>query len=89
MSKWEEELSKINDAYLILDAKTMEMVGLVEADEGRYDMQIAMKMASLGYTIMRLNFDELVQGGSVFKQKLHVRNATNQIFKIIEEGFDD
>lgn len=85
MNEWGEKLSKINDAYLIFDSKTMEMVGLVEADEGRYDMQIAMKMATLGYTIMRLNFDELVQGGSVFRQELHTQNIANQFFKIVGE----
>ena len=86
--EWTEKMASMNDAYLILK-QTGELVGLVEADDGRHDMEIAMKMAQLGYVIMRLNFDELVQGGSVFRQKLHVRSATNQIFKIIEEGFDD
>lgn len=81
---WEEQLSSIDDAYLIFNARTMEMVGLIEADEGRYDMQIAIKMASMGYTIMRLNFDDLVEGGIEFKRKLQVQKATQDLMEGLE-----
>lgn len=79
--KWTEQLSSVNDGYLIIDFKTNELIGIIEADEGRYDMQIAMKMNQLGYVIMRLNFDELVDGGIKFKNKLNVQKATQQLME--------
>lgn len=82
---WGDELSKINDAYLIFNIKTNEIVGVIEADDGRYDFQIAMKMNSLGYSIIRLNFDDLVFGGEKLKKELQIRRATQDLM----EGLDD
>lgn len=79
--EWAEQLSSVNDGYLIIDFKTSELIGIIEADEGRYDMQIAMKMNQLGYVIMRLNFNELVDGGIKFKNKLNVQKATQQLME--------
>lgn len=79
--EWGEQLASINDGYLIFSNKTNEIVGIIEADEGRYDMQIAMRMAQLGYAIIRLNFDDLVDGGIRLKNKFQVKKATQQLME--------
>lgn len=79
--EWGEQLASINDGYLIFNSKTNEIVGIIEADEGRYDMQIAMHMAQLGYAIIRLNFDDLVDGGIRLKNKFQVKKATQQLME--------
>lgn len=85
MENWADSLSKINDGYLIIDSSTSELVGIIEANEGRYDMQIAIKMARMGYTIMRLNFDDLIEGGQKIKKDFQIKKANQQLM----EGLDD
>lgn len=79
--EWVEQLSSINDGYLIIDNKTAMLIGIIEADDGRHDMEIMMKMHELGYAIRRLNFDDLVNGGIKFKNKMQVQKATQQLME--------
>lgn len=84
MTKWEEQISAINDAYLIINSRTAELIGIIEADDGRHDMEIALRMSQLGYTILRLNFDDLVDGAIKFKNKLQVERATRELMEGLE-----
>ena len=84
MTEWEEQISSMDDAYLIIDAKTAALVGIIKADDGRHDIEITLKMSQLGYTIVRLNFDDLIDGGIKFKNKMQVRRATEQLMEGLE-----
>lgn len=84
MTEWEEQISSVNDAYLIINSRTAELVGIIEADDGRHDMEIALKMGQLGYAILRLNFDDLVDGARKFKNKMQVERATKQLMEGLE-----
>lgn len=81
MTEWTEQISSINDAYLIIDNKTAGLVGIVEADDGRHDLELTIKMNQLGYTILRLNFDILVDGGMQFRNKIQVEKATKHLME--------
>ena len=41
-------------------------------------------MSQLGYTILRLNFDDLIEGGIRFKNKIQVQKATQQLMEGLE-----
>lgn len=84
MTEWTDKMSTMNDGYLIMNAKTAQLVGIIEADEGKHDIEIALKMSQLGYTILRLNFDDLVEGGIRFKNKIQVQKATQQLMEGLE-----
>lgn len=84
MTEWTDKMSTMNDGYLIMNAKTAQLVGIIEADEGKHDIEIALKMSQLGYTILRLNFDDLVEGGIRFKNKIQVQKVTQQLMEGLE-----
>lgn len=84
MTEWEEQISAVNDAYLIINSRTAELVGIIEADDGRHDMEFALKMGQLGYAVLRLNFDDLVEGANRFINKLQVERATRQLMEGLE-----
>ena len=84
MTEWTDKMSRMNDGYLIINAKTSELVGIIEADDGKHDIEIALRMGQLGYTILRLNFDDLVDGGIRFKNKIQVQRATQQLMEGLE-----
>ena len=84
MTEWTEKMAAMNDAFLIIDNKTAMLVGIIEADDGRHDIEIMMKMHELGYAIRRLNFDDLVDGGIKFINKMQVQKATQQLMEGLE-----
>ena len=45
MTEWTDKMSTMNDGYLIMNAKTDQLLGIIEAEECKHDIEIAVKMS--------------------------------------------